>query len=206
DTWDVKRLFRDDLPFFPAGPDCVSAPPKADPTDDEFGVWMGTKSPAHGGVPWWHVLWDAAHQYLTQGFGAFPTPPDLDFIIPCNYFTQIASRVPFDAVSTDPTAVFQGAAVPAPGGLELGTELSLTTDRFDVAAGVPFHVTAHVRAAKKRLPGAAVSLTLPSGWTASGQGVLGDVSADAESTTTFTVTPDGSATAGRYRIAATLEA
>src|SRR5262249_61468829 len=171
DTWDVKRLFRDDLPFFPAGPDCVSNPPKADPTDDEFGVWMGTKSPEHGGVPWWHVLWDAAHQYLTQGFGAFPTPPDLDFIIPCNYFTQIASRVPFDPSSTDPTAVFQGASVPAPGALALGTELSLAPDAFDVAAGGPFSVTVHARAAAGgSLGGAAAALGGPPGRTATRRG------------------------------------
>ena len=66
---------------------------KSEPTDNVFGVWMGTPSAAHGGQPWWHILWDAAHEYLSQGFGAFPSPPDLPFIIPCNTFTQIASRV-----------------------------------------------------------------------------------------------------------------
>src|SRR3954453_7652856 len=169
-TWDVKRLFRGDLSFSPAGPSCATAPPKADPTDDTFGVWMGTKSAQHGGLPWWHVLWDAAHEYLSQGFGAFPSPPDLDFIIPCNYFTQIASRVPFAPAATDAPAIFQGASVPAPGGLEPGTELYLTSARFDVAAGVPFHVTVRALAAKKSLDHAAVTLALPAGWTATGSG------------------------------------
>jgi LmbE family N-acetylglucosaminyl deacetylase len=206
DTWDVKRLFRDDFSFSPAGPSCASSPPRIESTDDMFGVWMGTRSAAHGGLPWWHILWDAAHQYLSQGFGAFPSPPDLDFIIPCNWFTQIASRVPFDPTSTDTTAIFQGAAVPAPGGLDLGTELSLTSDRFEVAAGVPFHVTAHALAAKKHLDKASVALTLPAGWTVSGNGSLGNVDEHHGSTATFTVTPDASATAGRYRIEATLTA
>ena len=94
----MKRIFRGDTsPFSPGRPElCDGASPKGKPTDDTFGVWMGAKSAQHGGLPWWHVLWDAAHEYLSQGFGAFPSPPDLDFIIPCNYFTQIASRVPFD--------------------------------------------------------------------------------------------------------------
>jgi LmbE family N-acetylglucosaminyl deacetylase len=204
EAWDVKRLFRGDLSFAPAGPGCVTAPPKTDPTEDMFGVWMGTRSAQHGGLPWWHILWDAAHEYLSQGFGAFPSPPDLDFIIPCNYFTQIASRVPFDPTATDATAIFQGAAVPAPGGLELGTELYLTSDRFDVAAGVPFHVTAHAKAANRSLKPATVSLALPTGWTVAGDGDLGKVGDDDEATTTFTVTPAASAGSGRYRIDATL--
>src|SRR3954454_10960784 len=204
ETWDVKRLFRGDLSFSPAGPSCATSPPKADPTDDTFGVWMGTKSAQHGGLPWWHVHWDAAHEYLSQGFGAFPSPPDLDFIIPCNYFTQIASRVPFDPAATDSTAIFQGAAIPAAGGLDLGTELSLTSDRFDVAAGVPFHVTAHALAGKGSLNHAAVALALPAGWTATGSGQLGRVTDRTEVTTTFTVTPAGSSGPGRFKLGATL--
>ena len=207
DTWDVKRLFRGGASGSgPSGSDCASTFVKSEPTDDVFGVWMGTPSAANGGLPWWHILWDAAHEYLSQGFGAFPSPPDLPFIIPCNTFTQIASRVPFDATSTATTAMFQGASIPAPGGLPLGTELSLTSDRFDVAAGTPFHVTAHGHAEKNGPSKGTVTLSLPAGWTATGDGELKGLQGGKESTTTFTVTPSASAAAGRQRIAATLSA
>jgi hypothetical protein len=39
---------------------CASTFVKSEPTDDVFGVWMGTPSAANGGLPWWHILWDAA--------------------------------------------------------------------------------------------------------------------------------------------------
>ena len=204
----MKRLFRGGASGSgPSGPDCASTFVKSEPTDDVFGVWMGTPSAANGGLPWWHILWDAAHEYLSQGFGAFPSPPDLPFIIPCNTFTQIASRVPFDATSTATTAMFQGASIPAPGGLPLGTELYLTSDRFDVAAGraVPRD---GARARREERPVEGHGVAVASGRldrhrrTASSRPLKGGK----ESTATFTVTPSASAAAGRQRIAATLTA
>ena len=136
DTWRVKRLFRDGAAGDgPPGPTCAATFVKSDPTDNVFGVWMGTTSAVNGGKTWWQILWEAAHEYVSQGWAAFPTPPNIPDIIPCNTFTQIASRVPFDPESTATTAVFEGAAVPSAGGLPLGTELFLTSDRFDVVAG-----------------------------------------------------------------------
>jgi LmbE family N-acetylglucosaminyl deacetylase len=206
DTWKVKRLFRGGATGSgPSGPDCASTFVKSDPTDNVFGVWMGTTSAQNAGKTWWQILWEAAHEYLSQGFGSFPTPPNIPAIIPCNTFTQIASRVPFDPASTATTGVFEGAAVPAPGGLPLGTEFFLTSDRFDVAAGDSFHVTAHVSSSGPALPNAAVSLALPAGWTASGGGSLPPVTGNRASTTTFTVTPAATAQPGRFRVSGTLE-
>jgi hypothetical protein len=112
--------------------------------------------------------------------------------------------VPFAAASTAPTAVFQGASVPAPGGLPLGIGFRLTTDRFDVVAGQPFHVTAHVSSERRALAKPAVTLALPAGWTAAGSGDPGPVARGHERTATFTVTPPASAPAARARIAAAL--
>ena len=146
----MKRIFRGDLSFSPAGPSCATAPPKATrPTTRSASGWARSRrstAGCRGGT----CSGTRRTSTSRQGFGAFPSPPDLDFIIPCNYFTQIASRVPFDPAATDATAVFQGASLPAPGGLAFGTELYLTSDRFDVAAGVPFHVTAHALSGRSR--------------------------------------------------------
>jgi LmbE family N-acetylglucosaminyl deacetylase len=205
DTWAVKRLFLFDAAGSgPPGPDCASTFVKSEPTDNVFGVWMGTVSPRNGGKTWWQLLWEAAHEYVSQGFGSFPTPPNIPAIIPCNTFTQVSSRVPFDPESTATTGIFEGAAVPAPGGLALGTGLSLTSDRFDVVAGEAFHVTAHVSSSGRAIPNAAVSLSVPAGWTASGSGDLPPVNQARPAATTFTVIPAPTAAPGRFRIAATL--
>ena len=71
DTWKVKRLFRGGAAGAgPPGPTCASTFVKSDPTDNVFGVWMGTTSARNGGKTWWQILWEAAHEYVSQGFGA----------------------------------------------------------------------------------------------------------------------------------------
>ena len=95
---------------------------KSEPTDDVFGVWMGAQS-ARARRP--AVV---AHRSGTPRTSTSPRAsarsrrrPTSPFIIPCDYFTQIASRVPFDAASDRHDRDRSRARrCPAPGGLPLG--------------------------------------------------------------------------------------
>ncbi|WP_163569354.1 PIG-L family deacetylase [Fodinicola feengrottensis] len=173
-TWRTARIFSaGGAGSGPAGPSCAATFVPTDPTAQIFGVWTGTQSPAHR-KSWAQIQRDASRQYLTQGFGTQPPTVSTDPTqLGCETFTQIDSRVPYDPHSTATSAMLQGATQPAPGGLPLGTEFSLTTSTFQVSPGRPFTVTAHF----SPLPHAKVSLTLPAGWTATTTGA-----------TTFTVT------------------
>ena len=92
------------------------SPPKVEPTDDMFGVWMGTQSAAHGGLPWWHILVGRRAPVPEPGLRALPDArPTSTSSSRATAFTQIDSRVPFDPAATDTTAMFQGASVPGPG-------------------------------------------------------------------------------------------
>jgi LmbE family N-acetylglucosaminyl deacetylase len=183
-TWRTARLFTTGATGSgPKGPDCASAFVATDPTAQTFGVWTGTPSQAHG-TSWAQVERDASRQYLTQGYGSRPpTVPTDPTQLGCEMFTQLDSRVPYEPHSTATTAMLQGAAVPAPGGLPLGTEFYLTTSTFQVIPGKAFTVTAHT----SPLPHAKVALALPAGWTASGNGAVSGGRA------TFVVTPPANA-------------
>src|SRR4051812_6937184 len=138
--WRVKRLYRAGVNGTGRpGPDCVASLVKADPTDTVGAAWPGPSQRAPGKT-WSQLAGEAAGFYVSQGFSARPGSPNPN----CLFFTQIASRVPFSptAAATD---VFEGARLPAAGGLPLGTELYLTSDSFDLAGGKPVRVTAHVR-------------------------------------------------------------
>jgi hypothetical protein len=152
-----------------------------------YGVWAGRAS--RQGKTWAQIEAEASRFYASQGWANTPDAPGDPNKIGCDYLTQVDSRVPFTRGNHDPAAALEGAVYPAAGGLPLGTEFSLTTSGFDVAAGEPFTVTAHA-------PPGRVALTLPSGWKSTGSG---DVR---HGTATFTVTPAGAA--GRARIGATV--
>ncbi|MEU9845647.1 sugar-binding protein, partial [Actinomadura sp. NPDC048032] len=104
--------------------------------------------------------------------------------------------------NTDPSAMLEGAVVPAKGGLPLGSRFWLTTDAFGVTAGRAFKVTAHA-SSPERLRAAKASLAVPTGWNVTGSGDLGTVGG-AERTATFTVTPPAGVKAGRAQLSATL--
>ncbi|PYQ21627.1 MAG: hypothetical protein DMF79_07690, partial [Acidobacteria bacterium] len=196
----VKRIFRSGASGSgPQGPDCPSTFKKEDPTETVASVWQGTMSRRFGKT-WAQIGEGAAREYVSQGWSGLSLPAEAG----CNRFTQVASRVPHDPESTAPTGALEGALVPAPGGLPRGTELYLTSATFDAVAGEPFRVTAHVRSAGPAMADASVSLSLPDGWAAIGNGCLGLVSGPAESTATFTVTPPAGVPPGRFRIGATL--
>jgi LmbE family N-acetylglucosaminyl deacetylase len=194
----VRRIFRSGASGSgPHGSDCAATFKKEDRTETVASVWQGTMS-RRVGKTWARIGRDAAVEYVSQGWGGeFPSSEP-----GCNRFTQIASRVPHDPESTAPTGALEGALVPAPGALPRGTELYLTRATFDAVAGEPFPLTVHVRATGRAMTDASVSLSLPDGWAAVGNGRL--VSGPAESTATFTVTPPAGVPPGRFRIGATL--
>lgn len=205
--WRADKLFRGSATGDgPSGPDCAATFVPAEPTDYVFGVWQGRPSERNGGTSWAEVARQGQREYVSQGWAVFPDVPNDPSQIGCNEFTLIDSRVPFTPGNTSPTAVLEGALAPASGGLPLGTEFYLTTDAFDVVGGQPITVTAHARAGgDKVLAPASVRLSVPAGWSATGDGFLTGLTSDQERTTTFTLTPPANAPADtRFRLDATL--
>ncbi|RKF26395.1 sugar-binding protein [Micromonospora globbae] len=188
-----------------AGPACASSFTPTVPTDQVFGVWEGTRSA--NGRTWAEIEVDARREYVTQGWAGTAAAPTDPAAIRCDFYTLVDSRVPYDPADTSPAAILRGSVLPpAPGGLPRGTELYLTTDRFDLTPGQTVTVTAHVRAPRDRaLSRPAVSLRLPSGWTATGSGAFkGAIAAGKERTATFTVTVPATAANQQHLIGATL--
>ncbi|MEU0150369.1 sugar-binding protein [Micromonospora fulviviridis] len=184
-----------------AGPACATSFVPTVPTDQVFGVWEGT--PSSTGKTWAEIEVDARREYVTQGWAGTAAAPTDPAKIRCDFYTLVDSRVPYDPADTSPEAILRGSVLPATaGGLPRGTELYLTTDRFDLAPGETVEVTAHVRAPRDRaLTSPRLALRLPSGWTATGSGALrGAVPAGGERTTTFTVTVPADADTNQQRL------
>jgi LmbE family N-acetylglucosaminyl deacetylase len=202
--WRVKRLFRTGAGSAnPLGADCAKGVTPASPGDEAYGVWGGYMS-ERWGKTWAQVEREAQREYASQGWAVFPDVPSDPAQLGCDRFTQIASRVPHTLDGTSPDAMLEGALLPAPGGLPLGTELYLTTGAFDVTPGAATKVTAHVRAAKA-LRGARVALRLPDGWQGEDTKSLGRVAKGSEATVDFEVIPPAGATPeSRARLVATL--
>jgi LmbE family N-acetylglucosaminyl deacetylase len=202
--WRVKRLFRTGAgQGTPTGPDCGSKVVAASQADEAYGVWSGYQS-QRWGKSWAQVEREAQREYASQGWAVFPDVPTDPAQLGCDVFTQIASRVPHAVGGTGPDAMLQGALVPAPGGLPLGTELFVTPSSFDVSPGEASDVTVTVKAAR-RLRDARVALRLPDGWEGEDVQRLGTVARGETRTATFSVTaPAGATPESRARITATL--
>ncbi|MBQ0906497.1 sugar-binding protein [Micromonospora sp. U21] len=189
-----------------AGPACASSFTPTVPTDQVFGVWEGT--PSRTGKTWAEIEVDARREYVTQGWAGTAAAPTDPAKIRCDFYTLVDSRVPYDPKDNSPEAILRGSMLPsAKGGLPKGTELYLTTDRFDVAPGESVEVTAHVKAAANRaLNRPTVTLQAPDGWSVSGGTGLGvSVPAGRDRTATFTVTvPKGGETGTQKLLTATL--
>ncbi|MCO5971477.1 sugar-binding protein [Actinoallomurus soli] len=187
--WRAARLLHQEhLVTSGTGPSCETTFTPTDPSADVYGVWGGRAS--GNGKTWAQIEAEAGRLYASQGWAHNPDAPSDPSKIGCDYFTQVDSRVPFTRGDHDPLAALEGATYPAKGGLPLGTEFYLTVNRFGVAPGEPFTVTAHAS-----VPGR-VALTAPAGWTVTGSGAL------RHGTATFTVTAAGKP--GRVRLGATL--
>lgn len=210
-TWRADRLFLNRARGEGGtGRECPGSFEAADPAQNVYGVWEGRRSQRHDDT-WAQVERTAQREYASQGWSGFPDVPDDPTKLGCDYFTQLASRVPFTPsggsdAATSLAAMLQGTHVPAPGGLPLGTELYLTTDAFHVVPGQPVTVTAHVAAPERRPLGrSAVTLEPPKGWQVSGDRALGRLQPGERAEATFTVTPPPGADLNtRVRLPATL--
>ncbi len=191
----------------PTGEQCMAQLTTKDPTQTVYGVWAGATAP--DGRSWAAVERDAQRQYASQGWAGFPDVPTDPTKIGCDVFRQIDSRVPFaepgTAAAQRSSAALAGATVQQRGAVPLGTGLRVDTDRFGVLAGTPFTAKVSLTAPRRALPGASVTLDVPDGWTARGDGRVGTVKPGRTVTRSFRVTPAADATAGeRQRIAARL--
>lgn len=203
-TWAPGRLFQTGGASGPAGSGCAAKGTPSAAASVTYGVWGGRASARNGGRTWAQVEREAQRTYVSQGWGGFPDVPSDPAQIGCDYYRQIHSRVPFTLGNTDPSAMLEGAVLPAKGGLPLGSRFSLTADAFGVTAGRPFKVTARA-SSPERLRAAKATLAVPTGWNVTGSGELGTVDRS-ERTATFTVTPPAGVKAGRAQLSATLTA
>ncbi|MGC7096105.1 sugar-binding protein [Amycolatopsis lurida] len=172
--WAVAKLFTTGLNGDSAtGPDCVSAFTPDEPTDRVWGVWAGKPGP--GGKTWAQIEREAQREYASQGWAGFPDAPTDPAKIGCDYFTQVASRVPYQPESRGVEGLLAGA-------VPMGATLTATADRYRVTPGEQVRVD--VRSSK---PGD-IELTAPEGWLVQGR----------------TVTVPADAQPGKARIRATL--
>jgi LmbE family N-acetylglucosaminyl deacetylase len=188
------------------GPGCAKAFVPADPSQTVYGVWSGSPSP--DGRSWAAVERDAQREYASQGWAGFPDVPTDPAQLGCDHLTLVDSRTPVPEWGTDAAytnhAPLDGSLVRAPGGLPLGSGLTVETDRFRVLPGNPFKVTVAASApARSALGRSAAGLEVPPGWSVTGGGSLGTIGADDTAETTFTVRPAADAPVGtRARIKA----
>ncbi|TCO57202.1 sugar-binding protein [Actinocrispum wychmicini] len=157
--WAVSRLFTSGLDgTSQAGPGCVSQFTQNEPTARVWGVWSG--EPAYDGMTWAQVEIVAQREYASQGWANFRDAPTDPAKLRCDYFTQVASRVPYRADHRGPRGMLEGAVVP--GDFPLGTKVSAEPSRYAVAAGDQVRIkvssSAHGR----------VSLNAPAGWVVNG--------------------------------------
>jgi LmbE family N-acetylglucosaminyl deacetylase len=158
--WAVSRLFTSGLAgASEPGPDCVEAFIPADPTDRVWGVWSG--EPAYGGRTWAQVERAAQREYASQGWAGFPDVPTDPAQLGCDYFTQVASRVPYRLDHRGPRGMLDGAIVP--GDFPPGTKVAAVPSKYALTAGesVQVKVTSSVHGR--------IRVSAPPGWT-----VLGD--------------------------------
>ncbi|MFC7489490.1 MULTISPECIES: sugar-binding protein [unclassified Knoellia] len=191
------------------GPGCAKAFVPADPSQTIYGVWSGTASP--DGRTWAAVERDAQREYASQGWAGFPDVSTNPAQLGCDHLTLVDSRTPVPQWGSDAAytnhAPLDGSLVAIPGGLPLGSGMTVDTDRFRVLPGAPFTVTVGASAPEGAALGASTArLELPAGWTVTGNGSLGTISPGAGARTTFTVTPAaGAAVDTRVRIKAFVE-
>jgi len=188
------------------GPQCAQKFVPADPSQTVYGVWSGATSP--NGRSWAQVEREAQREYASQGWAGFPDVSTDPNALGCDYLTLVESRTPVPqwgtAAATTEHAALDGSLVALPGGLPLGSGMTVDADRFRVLPGESFSVTVGVSAPQRTGLGRATArLEVPAGWTVSGGGQLGRVAAGDHARTTFTVTPSGAAQVGSHvRLAA----
>jgi LmbE family N-acetylglucosaminyl deacetylase len=130
-----------------------------------------------------------------------------DVVAPsCQRYGVSQSVVPMQPNGTDDSvnddAVLYGAVIADPGGMPLGSTMTLANGDYFEAAGEPFDLTVTMRSGEGDLPGGEVSLEVPAGWDVSDPVTIDGVTHDADTQASFVVTPSAGADPGRYRIGA----
>jgi len=204
--WTVSKIFRSGAAGKgEMGENCASTYKPAEPTDVIYGVWAGRVSDRNNGLMWSQVERSAQQMYASQGWAAFPDASADPKETGCDFYTLIDSRVPYAIGNTDPTAMLEGAFIPAAGGLPLGAQFSLTTNAFNVTAGSTVEVTAHFAnlPEQEHIPG--IDLQLPDGWSLVPTDMVVEADGIHGSKTTMSVkVADDAAANTRYRIGGTL--
>ena len=182
------------------GPQCAQRFVPADPSQTVYGVWSGATSP--DGRSWAAVERDAQREYASQGWAGFPDVSTDPNALGCDYLTLVESRTPLPqwgtAAAYTEHAALDGSLVRVPGGLPLGSGMTVEADRYRVLPGTPFTVTvaasAPHRTALGQGPGAAGGAA-PAG--ASGAaGGSARLRAGEHARARFTVTPPADAEVG----------
>ncbi len=204
--WSVDKIFRSGAAGKgEMGDNCATTYKPAEPTDVIYGVWAGRVSDRNDGRMWSQVERSAQQMYASQGWAAFPDASTDPKETGCDFYTLIDARVPYSLPSTDPNGMLEGAVLPIPGGLPLGTQFYLTTNAFNVTAGSTIDVTAHVANLSETAPAPEIALDLPAGWSQDSTAPALEKAANGGLTSTIKVKVPGDASANtRFRITGTL--
>lgn len=188
------------------GEGCTTTFKPTDPTDDIYGVWSGRTSEQFGKT-WAQVEREAQRVYKSQGWGGFPDVSADPTKLGCDFMTQIDSRVPFTrgdltAAAASSATMLQGALLPTPDGLPLGTRLDVSTSTFAVVPGGSSTISVRLTAPKsKQLRDVSLEVGVPDGWSGADTIRIGNVPAGATRTRTLEVTaPAGAATNKRVLV------
>jgi LmbE family N-acetylglucosaminyl deacetylase len=195
EPWTPSKLFRSGARGQTTGngPDCPTSFTPTRPAQNIYGIWQGRFSERWDDT-WAQIAREAQREYASQGWAVFPDVSDDPHQLGCNYWTQIEARVPFvrgnlTQAAADPTAMLQGAILPTPGGLPLGTGLVVKPTPFDVTPGGSTTVSVELTApANSALNQVSLEVTAPDGWSVDGDGAVGMVKAGQTVTSEFTVT------------------
>jgi LmbE family N-acetylglucosaminyl deacetylase len=175
------------------GPDCPTNFTPTRAAQNIYGIWLGRHSERWNDT-WAQVAREGQREYASQGWSVFPDEPDDPNQIGCNYWTQIEARVPFvrgdlTEAAADPTTMLQGAILPTPGGLPLGTGLEVSPEPFEVTPGGSTTVSVALTAPdRKALKAVELDVTAPDDWTVEGDTQVGKVKSGQTVTREFTVT------------------
>jgi LmbE family N-acetylglucosaminyl deacetylase len=195
EPWAPSKLFRSGARGQATGngPNCPTTFTPTRPAQNIYGIWQGRHSERWNDT-WAQVAREGQREYASQGWSVFPDEPDDPNQIGCNYWTQIEARVPFvrgdlTEAAADPTTMLQGAILPTPGGLPLGTGLVVKPEPFDVTPGGSTTVSVDLTAPDGRaLNQVSIDVTAPDGWSVDGDGSVGMVKAGQTVTRVFTMT------------------
>lgn len=207
ETWQVKRVLSGGWGLDLEGSGAAAAEqcntsfvPNDDVPFTVVGTWTGYDSP---------YLWPAGNvqgieagtpktwaQAGREGYMAHPTQARSmfkDLIDPtCQQYGVTYSNAPMQP-NGSPTngddALLYGAVIADPGGMPLGSEFAIEADEYFHGSTEPFEVTVSSRSGGASIPAGELALEVPTGWDVSEPQSFGPITADAQQTATFTVTP-----------------